>query len=102
MTSWLLGFASLLLTIMAVGLVRALRGPTPADRLLAVQLLGTAGIGVLLLLAKALALPALADVALVFSLLAAVAVAALTRRATPPRSSTSGASARAESDGRLR
>lgn len=102
MTAWLLGFASLLLTIMAVGLVRALRGPTPADRLLAVQLLGTAGIGVLLLLAKALALPALADVALVFSLLTAVAVAALTRRVTPPRSSTSEASVRVDSEGRLR
>jgi multicomponent Na+:H+ antiporter subunit F len=102
MTSWLLGFASLLLTIMAVGLVRALRGPTPADRLLAVQLLGTAGIGVLLLLAKALALPALADVALVLALLAVVAVAALTRRAAPPRLSTSRASARAESVGTRR
>ena len=85
MTSWLLAFASFLLTTMAIGLVRALRGPTPADRLLAVQLLGTASIGVLLLLAAALEVPALADVALVFSLLAAVAVAALTRRRAPPQ-----------------
>ncbi|MBK5970934.1 MULTISPECIES: monovalent cation/H+ antiporter complex subunit F [Thiorhodovibrio] len=80
MATMMLVFASLLLATMGVGLVRALRGPTPADRLLAVQLIGTASIGVLLLLAAALSMPALADVALVFSLLAAVAVAALTRR----------------------
>jgi multicomponent Na+:H+ antiporter subunit F len=80
MTSFLLSGAALLLATMGIGLVRALRGPSAADRLLAVQLIGTASIGVLLLLATALERPALADVALVFSLLAAVAVAALTRR----------------------
>lgn len=74
-----LAAAVVLLAIMGVGLVRALRGPSAADRLLAVQLIGTASIAVLLLLAAALERPALADVALVFSLLAAVAVAALTR-----------------------
>ena len=76
----LLGFASVLLAIMAVGLVRALRGPTPGDRMMAVQLLGTASTGVLLLLAAALRMPALGDVALLFGLLGVVAVAALTRR----------------------
>lgn len=80
MTQVLLAFAGLLLATMAIGLLRALRGPTPADRLLAVQLLGTAGIGVLLLLATALGMPALNDVALVFSLLAAVSVLAMTRK----------------------
>ncbi|MBK1647320.1 multiple resistance and pH regulation protein F [Rhabdochromatium marinum] len=80
MSQMLLTCASLLLATMGIGLVRALRGPTPADRLLALQLLGTSGIGVLLLLAAALEMPALNDVGLVFSLLAAVAVFAITRK----------------------
>jgi multicomponent Na+:H+ antiporter subunit F len=42
--------------------------------------MGTSGIGVILLLAPVLAVPALIDVALIFSLLAAVAVTAFTRR----------------------
>jgi multicomponent Na+:H+ antiporter subunit F len=69
-----------LLITMSIGLVRVVIGPTPADRMMAAQLLGTAGIGMLLLLAMALGVPALIDVALIFGLLAAVAVAAFTRR----------------------
>ncbi len=69
-----------LLITMSLGLIRVVIGPTPADRMMAAQLLGTAGIGMLLLLAMALGVPALIDVALIFGLLAAVAVAALTRR----------------------
>lgn len=75
-----LGLATILLATMTAGLLRILIGPTPADRMMAAQLLGTAGIGVLLLLSVALNLPALSDVALVFGLLAAVSVAAFTRR----------------------
>jgi multicomponent Na+:H+ antiporter subunit F len=48
--------------------------------MLSVQLLGTGGVAVLLLLSPLLAIPALIDVALVLALLAAVAAAALTRR----------------------
>ncbi|NKN32760.1 monovalent cation/H+ antiporter complex subunit F [Marichromatium bheemlicum] len=69
-----------LLASMSLGLIQVLRGPSAADRMMGVQLLGTNGIGVLLLLAIALGLPALLDVALIFALLAAVAAAALTRR----------------------
>ena len=76
----LLGAAVLLLLTMAAGLVRIVRGPTLPDRMMAAQLLGTASIGVLLLLAFAFASPALVDVALIFGLLAAVAVTAFTRR----------------------
>jgi multicomponent Na+:H+ antiporter subunit F len=68
--------ALLLLTILA-GLWRVLRGPTRADRLVAVQLLGTAGTALLLLLAEVQAQPALRDAALVLALLAAVLSAAL-------------------------
>jgi multicomponent Na+:H+ antiporter subunit F len=55
-------------------------GPSLQDRMLSVQLLGTGGVAVLLLLSPMLAIPALIDVALVLALLAAVAAAALTRR----------------------
>ncbi len=70
----------LLLLTLAMGLVRALRGPTLEDRMLSVQLLGTGGVALLLLMAALLRAPALLDVSLVLALLAAVAAAALTRR----------------------
>lgn len=69
-----------LLATMLLGLVRVMRGPTLADRLTSIQLLGTGGVGVLLLLSQLLRLPSLIDVALVLALLAAVIAAALTRR----------------------
>jgi multicomponent Na+:H+ antiporter subunit F len=69
-----------LLLTLGAGLLRALRGPTLADRMMAVQLLGTGGVGLLLLLSALLQTPALVDVALVLALLAAVAAAAITRR----------------------
>ena len=72
----------LLLLTLAIGLARAMLGPSLQDRMLSVQLLGTGGVAVLLLLASLLKAPALIDVALVLALLAAVAVAALTRRET--------------------
>lgn len=68
--------AILLLTILA-GLWRAVRGPTKADRLVAVQLFGTTGTALLLVLAEAQAQPALRDAALVLALLAAVLSASL-------------------------
>lgn len=75
--------ALLLLATIGGGLVRIVRGPTHADRMMAAQLMGTTGIAVLLVLAPVVRLPALADAALVFALLAAVAVAAFTRRRSP-------------------
>jgi multicomponent Na+:H+ antiporter subunit F len=80
MPEFLLGMALVLLLTMSAGLVRVVIGPTPADRMMAAQLLGTSGIAVLLLLGLALEVPALLDVALIFALLAAVSVAAFTRR----------------------
>ena len=63
--------AILLLTILA-GLGRVLRGPSKTDRLVAIQLFGTAGTALLLLIAEWQAQPALRDAALVLALLAAV------------------------------
>jgi multicomponent Na+:H+ antiporter subunit F len=61
-----------------LGLLRVLRGPGAGDRMLATQLIGTAGVGLLLLLSQLLEQPALIDVALLLALLAAVAAAAFT------------------------
>ena len=75
----LMGLALFLMGTMAGGLVRILRGPTTADRMMAALLLGTVGVAVLLLLAQALQSPPLRDVALVFALLAAVSGVAFVR-----------------------
>jgi multicomponent Na+:H+ antiporter subunit F len=68
---FLFGAAGFVLTMVALGLVRILRGPGDADRIMAAQLLGTGGIAALLLLAQAMSAPAAVDVALILALLAA-------------------------------
>jgi len=80
MSDVLIATALVLLLSMTAGLARVVVGPTPADRMMGAQLLGTTGIAVLLLMGRAFEMPALADVALIFALLAAVAVSAFTRR----------------------
>ncbi|MFC3607511.1 monovalent cation/H+ antiporter complex subunit F [Stutzerimonas tarimensis] len=65
-------YAGLLLMTMAVGLWRVMRGPGRVDRLLAVQLCGTSGTAILLVLAQAQEQRALRDVAMVLALLAAM------------------------------
>ncbi len=78
--------ALFLLVNLLAALIRAARGPTPADRMLAALLFGTTGVGVLLLMAharEAVAMP-LVDIALVLALLAAIAGVAFARRAWHP------------------
>lgn len=75
-----IGLACFLLANMLAGLVRVWRGPTRADRMLSAQLLGTTGVATILVLAHALALPALYDVALVLAMLAALATVVFVRR----------------------
>jgi multicomponent Na+:H+ antiporter subunit F len=70
----------LLVLSLLLGLVRVLKGSSLEDRLLSVLLLGSGGVGLLLLLSVSMQLTALVDVALVLALLAAVTAAALTRR----------------------
>ena len=72
-----------LLLNLGAGMWRVLRGPTAADRMLAVQLFGTTAVAMLLLLAQAYSNAALRDVALVFALLAAVTSVAFVQRAWP-------------------
>jgi|PlaIllAssembly_1097288.scaffolds.fasta_scaffold1420083_1 multicomponent Na+:H+ antiporter subunit F len=61
-----------LLLSIGVGLGRIFLGPTPADQILAVQLSGTGGVAVLLVLSQTSGFGALLDVAVVYALLAAV------------------------------
>jgi len=75
------GIALFLLLTLVAGLWRVLRGPTPADRMLAAQLFGTTAVASLLLLAQAFGRPHLRDVALVFALLTAVTAVAFVKRA---------------------
>ena len=73
MTDFLLASSGFVLAMVAVGFIRVLRGPANADRMMAAQLLGTGGIATLLLVAAAVNVAALVDVALVLALLAAFA-----------------------------
>lgn len=73
MSSFLIGAACFVLAATALGLLRILRGPADADRMMAAQLLGTGGVATLLLLAGAVQSPAIVDVALLLALLAAFA-----------------------------
>jgi multicomponent Na+:H+ antiporter subunit F len=76
MNELLLAAAGLILFTVAVGLARILRGSDDAERLMAVQLLGTGGIAALLLIAHATSVPGVEDVALGLALLAAFATIA--------------------------
>jgi multicomponent Na+:H+ antiporter subunit F len=83
MNSFMIWVAAFVLAMVALGLIRILRGPAAADRVMAVQLLGTGGIAALLLIAIATHVPALLDVAMTLALLAAFASAALVVAASP-------------------
>jgi multicomponent Na+:H+ antiporter subunit F len=80
-----LAIALFLLLNILLGLVRIMRGPTPADRMLSAQLFGTTGVAILLLLSAGLNLPVLQDVATVFALLGALATVAFVQRYWPMR-----------------
>lgn len=73
--------ALFLLVNLLAALIRAARGPTEADRMLAALLFGTTGVGILLLLAYAGGGPALVDAALTLALLAAIIGVAFAQRA---------------------
>jgi len=71
MPDFFLAASGFVLLMVALGLVRVLRGPADVDRVMAAQLLGTGGIAGLLLLGAATATAAAIDVALTLALLAA-------------------------------
>ncbi|MCV2353358.1 monovalent cation/H+ antiporter complex subunit F [Paucibacter sp. B2R-40] len=73
MSEFLLGAAAFVVLTVAVGMLRVLRGPGDAERLMAAQLLGTGGVAALLLLGVASGVGSTLDVALTLALLAAFA-----------------------------
>ncbi|HEY4545352.1 MAG TPA: monovalent cation/H+ antiporter complex subunit F [Pedomonas sp.] len=80
MTEFDMAVALFLLLTVVAGLVRVWRGPTDTDRMLAAQLLGSTGIGILLLLGSAMKEAAALNIALLFALLASLAGVAFVRR----------------------
>lgn len=76
MPDFLLGAAIFAVVTVAVALVRILRGPGDAERMMAAQLLGTGGVGALLLFGAATGEGSAIDVALTLALLAAFAAVA--------------------------
>ncbi|TNC65802.1 monovalent cation/H+ antiporter complex subunit F [Rubellimicrobium roseum] len=75
MTAIALGVAVVLVLLMGGSLVRVAIGPTDADRMLGLQLLGSNLTALALLMSEALAMPRLVDLALVFATLAGVTTA---------------------------
>ena len=88
MSEFLIGAALLILVMVAVGLIRILRGPDDADRMMAAQLLGTGGIAIVLLLGAATGETATIDVALTLALLAAFASFAFVKADSVPTRDT--------------
>jgi multicomponent Na+:H+ antiporter subunit F len=86
MTSFLLGAAGFVLTMVALGLLVILRRPAEVDHMMAAQLLGTGGVAILLLLAVATETSPITDVALMLALFAAFAAIAFVRSASDSES----------------
>jgi multicomponent Na+:H+ antiporter subunit F len=82
MTEFLTTALGFILAILAVGLIRILRGPGDADRMMAAQLIGTSGIAALLLLGTVSGVPAAVDVALTLALLAVFTSIAFVKKGT--------------------
>lgn len=82
--------AFFIMAVTAVALFRVLRARIAAERMMAVQLLGTGGAAALLLLATATATPAIVDVALLLVLFAAFSCVAFVLGTEPagPRASS--------------
>jgi multicomponent Na+:H+ antiporter subunit F len=66
MNALLAGAAAFLLLNIFSGMIRLVRGPTAADRMLAIQLFGTSGIAMLVLLSALYQEPTLINIALGF------------------------------------
>lgn len=71
-----LGAAVMLALVTGAALIRVARGPTDADRMLGIQLIGTSLAGLGLLLAEGFQAPRLVDLALVVAALTSVTGAA--------------------------
>lgn len=79
MTVFYTAVALFLLLNLGLGFVRIMKGPAPADRMMAAQLFGTTGTAILLLLSRGLDDPSLYKMALVFALLSGLAAIAFVK-----------------------
>lgn len=82
MPDFLLVSAVLVLATVALGLVRILRGPSNAKRMMAAQLLGSGGVAALLLFGTASGTDGAVDVALTLAVLSAFASIAFVKKGT--------------------
>jgi multicomponent Na+:H+ antiporter subunit F len=73
MTEVFYAAAAVVLVNVAISLVRVMKGPTRADRMMGTQLIGTGGVAMLVLLSVANDQPGVLDVALLLALLSAFA-----------------------------
>jgi len=89
MAEFLLAAAAFVVLMVALGLLRVLRGPGAADRMMATQLLGTGGIAAVLLIGAATGEGAAIDIALTLALLAAFASFAFVKAQTDTSRSVS-------------
>jgi multicomponent Na+:H+ antiporter subunit F len=80
MYEFLIGSAVIIIATVAAGLARVLRGPGDAERIMAAQLLGTGGVGALLLFGAAAGSGSAVDLALTLALLAAFAAIAFVKK----------------------
>jgi multicomponent Na+:H+ antiporter subunit F len=80
MSAFLMAGLGFILLMLALGLVRILRGPRDVDRIMATQLVGTGGIASILLLGAAARTSATIDVALTLALLATFASIAFVKK----------------------
>jgi multicomponent Na+:H+ antiporter subunit F len=83
MTLFLYASALVILLNIAASLVRVLKGPTRADRMMGAQLIGTGGVAILVLLSLVHQQPGVLDVALLLALLAAFAAVAFVKSLSP-------------------
>jgi multicomponent Na+:H+ antiporter subunit F len=83
MPEFLLAASIFILATVAVGLVRVLRGPGNAERMMAAQLIGSGGIASLLTAGTATGVSAATDLALTLALLATFASIAFVKKGTP-------------------
>ncbi len=85
--------AFVLLCSVAAGMVRVVRGPTAADRMMAAQLFGSCGLAILLVLFGVTGDESLLDIGLAYALLAALTTMTFVRRAwfAPAEGETDGA-----------
>lgn len=79
MNVFLLGCCAVLGLAIVACMVRAIKGPRMADRVMSINIIGTMIIAILALLSVALDAPYLIDISIAYALLSFIAVVVLTR-----------------------